>query len=194
MKKVLIVIIFISNLLLLRYWLQCDHFNDRMILSQYDIVLKVNEAIGNDVGYNSYIARFFHNKAAVEFSELLGKYLHYWDVHFVFLFYSLVNCFGILYFFLSYFNQSKKTGIQCYLLIISVLLPLLLLLNLPIPFPFQLIILAVITQSVALYGIWRFMSLYKSKGVIIIFFLLILSIWYIFVFQKDIFVQFCYNI
>ena len=194
MKKVIIILIIVFNLVLLRYWLQCEHVQNRMLFSQFDVVLKVNEAIGNDVGYNSYIARFYHNKAGVEASELLGKYLHYWDMHFVFLFYSVVNCFGLVYFVVSYFNQPKRVGVQRYLLLITLILPFFILLNPPAPFPLQIILLAMITQTLSLYGVWMFLNAYKKKGIIIIFFLLLLSIWYIFVFQKDIFVQFCYNI
>jgi hypothetical protein len=174
-------------------WLRCQKLADRFYFSNLDSQLKLDELTRNDLGYSTYIARFFHNKVLVYGSELVNKYLQFWDINFDLFFFSIVGCFGIIYGFWYLFRKEKKTFKIWLLIIALLLLPFVEIEQAPIPFAVRIILVLTPYYIFSLFGIWQFMKRHKKVGALIIGIFIFLSLWYMLVFENDIFKNFCYN-
>lgn len=193
MKIVLIVITALVELYTLIYWYGCKTLANIFTFSTFDAKLKIDDAVHNDVGFSTNIVRIFHNKAQLYTSEVFNKYINFWDIHFIVLFFTLIGCFGIVCGFWYLLNKNKRTYKVWLLFLGLLILPFIEILPIQIPNWLKVIIILIPYYILSLFGIWQFLRQHKRIGIVIIIFLIIISIWYMLVFQKDIFDNFCYN-
>jgi hypothetical protein len=191
--KILIVIIFLIEIASGSLWIRCQKLADRFYASNLDSQLKLDELVRNDVGYATYTARFFHNKMLVFGSELINKYLQFWDIRFNVLFFSIIGYFGIFYGFWQLLRKEKKTYKTWILILLLLVLPFIEIEHVSIPYWERISIVLFPYYFFSLFGIWQFIKQHKKIGVVTVTILIFISIWYMLVFQKDIFRNFCYN-
>ena len=192
-EKLLITITVLLQLYILQLWLVCQRFADGFHFSAFDTKLIIEQGIHNDGGTTTHIARFFHNKLDISLTEIIGKYLQFWDFRFLILFISLIGIFG-LFSGLWYLVQSKKKRSRIWIIItVLTILPLIEVFKISMPFWLRLFILYLPYVSFSLYGLWQFMQHHTYWGKVIVLILLVISIWYILIFQNDIIGDFCYN-
>jgi hypothetical protein len=192
-SKILITLIFLIELGSVSLWIRCQKLADRFYLSNLDSQLKLDELVRNDVGYSTYTARFFHNKMLVYGGELINKYTQFWDIRFDVFFFSIIGYFGILYGFWHLLRKEKKTYKTWIIVALLLSLPFIEIGHVSIPYWIRIIILLVPYYLFSLFGIWQFIKKHRRIGITLVTILILISIWYIIVFQKDIFKNFCYN-
>jgi hypothetical protein len=193
LAKILTILVALIEMFAIKLWLSCNSFNEAFHFSAFDVKLKVEEQVRNDVGYGVEIVRFFHNKAIVGASELLNKYLFFWETNFQALFFSLVGIFGIWCGF-WYIITSKQKRIYKWVIVSGLLLlPFIEIFSISLPFIARLVLLWLPYALFSLYGLWQFLKHTGIKGLIIVMLLLALSVWYLLALQGDIFTIFCYN-
>lgn len=180
LKKLLIILIAIFYVLIIYTQVNCNKLCETLHFTVLDSNLKLIEGINNDVGYNTYAARFFHNKAQVYVTEFFNKYLHFWDIQFGILFFSLIGYFGILYGF-WYIAVKKKNYERLFYFSLILLVPLLEIFQVPGSSNIRYILIFVSVGGFSLYGIWQLLSHHKRFGFPIIITLLLLSIYLIFI-------------
>jgi len=193
LKKLIIICIFLYELFVVHIWLGCIKLQDTFLFSQFDAQLKTEYAIGNDVGYPPVLARLFHNKIIIYTTEIINKYFSFWNTQFGALFFSIVGYFGIICGFYYLIFRAKKSLKVIGVLVVLLLIPFIQVFNIHIPFMFKLFVLIIPYYLLSAYGLWEFIRLHKRYGVIIVILLFLISLWYGIIFQKDIFVNFCYN-
>jgi hypothetical protein len=184
-NKVLLIIIIFVELNSLRLWMECQKFADRFEFSSFDVFLKLKEAINNDIGYSTYLVRFFHNKIALTLNQLTIKYLYFWDINFGVLLFSFIGYFGIICGF--WYLVESKLKLKWIILITLLLLPFIEVLKIFNPFQLRFILITAPYFIFSLYGLWQFMKFKGKKGGIFIIVLILMGIWYQLVLQKDIF-------
>jgi hypothetical protein len=190
--KFFIIGILFFEIFLISLWLPCQRIFEKLYFSSFDVLLKLDESIHNDIGYNTFLARFFHNKIIVSSTEIVNKYMLFWDIRSGLLLFSIIGYFGILYGFWTLLTKEKKT-IKLWLAIcILLLLPLIEIFNLPIPRVIRFVITTGPLYLFSLYGLWQFSIRYKKHGFIILILLAVISIWYFLVMQHDI-TTYCQN-
>lgn len=184
-QSILIVLTAVIEIVFLQVWSTCHNLSDKFHFSIFDANLKLQEAITNDVGYSTYAARFFHNKVIVYGTEFLNKYILFWDVRFDVLLFSLIGYFGILYGLWLLITTRRNYVKRLIILGIVLLLPLIEIFQLFQPFQVRFVITILPMYVISLFGLWQFMKRYKRKGLISLFVLLLLSLWYGSVLHND---------
>jgi hypothetical protein len=175
------------------FWLSCQKFADRFYYSPFDSELKLDELVHNDVRYRTYTARFFHNKISVYGNEFANTYLQYFDIRFTLMLFSIVGFFGILCGYWYLFRKKNKTYKTWVIVALLLTLPLIEMTHPPVPFIMRLGAIVVPYYILSIYGIWQFIKHHKKLGIVVVLVLIVLSIWYLAVFEKDILKNFCYN-
>jgi hypothetical protein len=192
-NKILTAIVLLIEIVTGSFWITCQKLSDRFYFSSYDVVLKIDELVHNDVGYATYTVRFFHNKLPLYSIEIINRYLQFWDLRFDVLYFSIVGYFGILYGFWHLLRKENKSYKTWAVLIGLLLLPTIEIFHLILPFAARMVVLFVPYYLFSLFGIWQFLKKHKRLGLFVVIGLILLSIWYTAVFQKEIFRNFCYN-
>lgn len=184
-KKIIISIIFLLELFVAKLWFACRDFSDSFHFSYPKMNLDLLGAVNNDQGFSTAIVRFFHNKPLFLFNQIFARYLHFWDIRFGVMFFSLAGYFGIL----AGFWYLTKTKNKYKLLIFAALLfiPFIEVFSLPLEYKFRFVILSLPYQLLSIFGYWQFTKLHQRRAILFLTILISLSIWYIGVFQKDIF-------
>lgn len=186
-KKLLILIAVGIEINSLRLFLSCRDFSGQFHFSALDMRLKLEEAIHNDVGYSTNLARAFHNKAAFTANQVLVNYLHFWDIRFGAIYFSLVGYFGI---FSGFWYLAKRKGkFSRILLILLLILPFIEVFRLISEFQIRFLLLSIPYLLLSVYGLWQFIRTNKKKGLITIVILVVLSFWYQSVFSNDVFLN-----
>src|SRR5947199_669682 len=108
-NKILTAIVLLIETVTGSFWITCQKLADKFYFSSYDVALKLDELVHNDVGYATYTVRFFHNKPSIFSIEILNRYLQFWDIQFDVLYFSIVGYFGILYGFWHVLLKENKT-------------------------------------------------------------------------------------
>jgi hypothetical protein len=191
--KICIIIIFLIELATGSLWIRCQKLADRFYSTNLDSQLKLDELVRNDIGYSTYAARFFHNKILVFGSEIINKYLQFWDIRFDVLFFTIVGCFGILYGFWYLLSKKNKTYKSWIVILVLLALPFIEIGHISLPYQVRIGGILLPFYLFSLFGIWQFIKQHKRFGAAIVMILIIISLWYMLVFQKDIFRNFCYN-
>lgn len=180
LRKLLIILIAIFYVFIAYTQVNCNKLCETLHFTVLDSNLKLLDGINNDVGYNNYTARFFHNKVQVYLAEFFNKYLHFWDIQFGILFFSLIGYFGILYgFWHIAVNEKNYERLFYFLLILFV--PLLEIFQVPGSYKLRYILIFVFLGGFSLYGIWQFLGLRKRFGFLIIITLFLLSIYLMYI-------------
>lgn len=191
--KLLITLIILLEFATGSLWIRCQKLADKFYANGLDAQLKLEEAVRNDVGYSTVAARFFHNKINVYMTEFLNTYIQFWDIRFDVLFFSIVGFFGILCGFWYMLTNKKKTYKTWLLLVVLMVWPLIEIIRVPLPYWIRIIIILIPFYVFSLYGLWQFLKHHKLLAPVVIIVLIVISAWYLLVFQTEIFMNFCYN-
>lgn len=183
-KKITIILIFFIEVWTTRLWLICSKFADFFHFSYFDMQLKIEEAVHNDKGFPSAIARIFHNKIVFFFHDTSSSYMRFWDIRFGAGFFTIIGYFGLFCGF--WYLLKSKIKFNKLIAIIYLLIPFTEVFRLIHSYQIDLIILSFPYQIISLYGIWNFIQQYNKKGLALVVVLIILSIWYIYALPQDI--------
>lgn len=184
LKKILITFIAIFYAFSIYAQVNCNKPVETLHFTVLDANLKLMEGINNDAGYNTYAARFFHNKAQVYITEFFNKYLHFWDIQFGILVFSLIGYIGILYGFWQ-LAVKKKNHDRLFYFVLALFLPMFEIFQVPASSELRHILIFVPLGVFSLYGVWKFLVLHKRFGFQFIFILLFLSIYLMYIFYND---------
>ena len=185
MKKIIILISFFVGVFALRTWFQCVNFADPIHFSSFDMSLKLIEAVHNDVGFAPNVVRIYHNKLSLGIILIFNSYLHFWDIRFMPLLISPVLYFGLWSGFWNLFKSKIKAKWIIFLVIL--LLPFVEIFKLDLEYKIRLMIIVIPMFVFSLYGLWKFIEKDKWPKSLLLVLLIIVSIWYIAIFQNDIF-------
>ena len=189
-KKIIIFIALIVGLITLVPWFKCGSFADPLHYSQFDMVLKLHEAVHNDIGFSAFAARAFHNKIALSAILIFNSYLYFWDIRFGALLFSLVGYFGILCGF--WYLTKSKMKFKWWIFSAFIVLPFIEIFHFPLPYHQRLISLTLPYQAFSVFGLWKFIEADKWKRLLFLIILITLSICYYFTFVEEIFLN-CYK-
>jgi hypothetical protein len=169
---IILIVIFVTQSLSATNWFFHNKLNERFHFSTFEILLKLQEQVYNDVGVDVLIVRFFHNKVTVGISELITKYLAYWESSFLIAILSLSGLFGILCGVWYIYSQKTASGYMLFLCFI--LAPFIEIFKLPLPETFRFGVFWLIFSVFSLYGIQQFIKSHGKIGglVVVIIFLL----------------------
>lgn len=187
LKRIIIFCVFIIELVSLRSWFVCSDLINKFHFSSFDVTLKIQEAISNDIGYAPLLARFFHNKLTFSINAVMASYLQFWDIRFGVMLFMLVGYFGI--FCGLWYLISSKYRYKWLVFIFLLLLPFIEVFHMFQLYQLRFVLLVLPYFSVSIYGIWQFMKAHKKKVQVILIILIVSSIWYNIVFSKDIFLN-----
>lgn len=182
--RITIILILFIEIWTTKLWLICSKFADFFHFSYFDLQLKIEDAVHNDKGFPSSIARFFHNKISFFVHDVFSSYMRFWDIRFGVVFFSIIGYFGLFcgFWYLLKSNIKYKQLI----VIIYLLIPFIEVFRLIHSYQLNLILLSFPYQILSIYGIWSFLSQHKKRGLALVVLLLILSIWYIYALPQDI--------
>jgi hypothetical protein len=186
-KKIVTIIAFIVGVFYLRQWFLCVNFADPIHFSAFDMSLKLQDAIHNDIGFGTNTVRIFHNKLALGAILISNSYLHFWDVRFASLLFSPVLYFGIWCGF-WYLTQSK-TKHKWFILAFLLLLPFVEIFKIGLHYFLRLGIITLPLIILSLFGLRKFIEKDSMKRTLLITILIIFSVWYLSVFGSDIFLN-----
>jgi hypothetical protein len=189
-NKLLLAVILLIQLNSLKLWFYCRDLADTFHFSTLDMQLKLQEAISNDVGFEPLIVRIFHNKVIVSINEIFKQYIHFFDIRFGAMFFSLVGYFGIVLGF--YYLIKVKMRYRRLVLAFFLLLPFLEVFRLISNFQIRFIVLVVPYVFLSVFGLSSFLVANKKGGAKALVMLIIVSIWYQFILQSDISIN-CFN-
>lgn len=193
-KKVLVIVVFAIEFISLQQWFLCKRFKDFIHFSSINLNLYLDDLIHNDIGVPLSVIRIFHNKAVVVITLLFKNYLQFWDIRFAVNLFSLVGYFGIILGFWYIFNEDKRKWYIYIVLFILFFLPLIEVLFEPnFYFPLKVILIALPYQVFSLFGAWQFLRKDSTLRAFILIFLIIISMWWYFVLQNDVF-NYCVKI
>jgi hypothetical protein len=190
--KILIFGAAVVEIFSVQFWLKCQRFSDMFHFSLLETNLKLVEKVHNDVGYNVFLVRFFHNKLYLGSNEIVNKYLAFFDSNFQALFFSLIGMLGIVCGF-WYLVTNKNRRFYKWIIFILLALPFIEVFSLPLPFFLKLGLIWLPYSLLSICGLWQFLKQSRLSRRIFVAVLIIISIWYIFVFHGDINAHFCYN-
>lgn len=190
MKKFLLIILFFIEITFIFQWKSCTNFPDNFHFSSYDIDLRLIDYIHSDGLQNVYLTRFFHNKPYVIVTDLISRYLLYWNIQFLTQFISLVGVFGMYF---GVYSMFKRSGIGKKTIFV------ILLLGIPgiemffyrlVPYSLRLVLLGGSYTLLSQFGLWQYIQKATNKKLILVIILNVISIWWFFVMRNDI-VSFC---
>lgn len=184
-KKILISIILLVELLAFRLWFACEKLADSFHISFLDDRLKLEEAIHNDTGYPIQLYRFFHNKVAFTINQVFVNYIHFWDIRFGVMLFSIIGYFGV---FIGFWYLTKvKNKYKWVIFAVLLLIPLIEIFLLPISYQLRISILVIPYQVLSMFGYWQFIKMHRRRAVVFIVILILISIWYQAAFHNEIF-------
>ncbi len=186
-QKILVIVVAFVTINSFKLFLACDNFSDTFHFSPLDMRLKLEEAIHNDMGFSVNLARFFHNKVAFSINQIFINYLHFWDVKFGVIFFSIVGYCGI--FFGFWYLIKTNSQYKWYVLAMLLLLPLIEVFRTPASYQMRLIFLAISFLFLSIFGVWQFVKNQKKKAVVLLILLVVLSLWYQMILQSDAFLN-----
>ena len=173
MKKLLIFLLSIVNIVYLRYWLSCVDLNYVYHFSAYDLQLQVIDAIHTDTS-SIFVTRFFHNKISLFVLDVFKRYTHLLDIQLLICLISFAGFFGLLLGFWYYFNSKNKKIYITLSLLIFFLFPLLeVIFNFKIAFLIKILIFWIPLFIISSFGNWSFI---RSKNTKIVFFIYLILI------------------
>jgi len=192
MKKIILVITAIIELLTLKAWFVCESFTDIFHYSSINLTYQLEIYINPFKGTPIWFIRLFHNKFIQIPINFLRFYLQFWDVRFGSIWFSLIGYFGILAGVYYIVSNKKKTVYHWLVLIILMILPCFEIILAPqIAIPFKSLYLWFPFILFSLYGIYQFLTHGKGKKrLMVIFLLLLLSLLSIFFISSE-FSRYC---
>lgn len=192
MKKIILVITAVIELLTLNAWFACESFTDIFHYSSINLMYQLEIFINPLKGTPIWFVRLFHNKFVQIPSNFLRFYLQFWDVRFGSIWFSLIGYFGILAGFYYIVSNKKKKMYHWLALLILIILPCIEIIFAPhISIPLKSLYLWLPYAIFSLYGVYQFLIHGNTKKrAVVIFLLLILSFLSIFFIPSE-FYRYC---
>jgi hypothetical protein len=184
-QRIVIIVTAIWEVFLLKNILTCSNFSSKFYISFLQERLMVDASAHNDTGYSWKFIKLFHNKIYIFIADFIDKYLQYWDPPYLISVFSIIGTFGILYGIWHIIAAKKRNKTALMVLAGLACLPLIILFNVPLPAISKEAIVTFPFYVFSLYGLWQFCKRHKTKGIIIVCILLILSIWFYLVFKDS---------
>lgn len=192
MNIIILILLSIIELITWRTWFVCQRFNDIFHYSAINISYQVDTSTNAFEGMPTQLVRLFHNKLIQISIDSLRLYFQFWDVRFESNWLSIIGYFSIFagfYYIIS--NKKKKIYHWLALTLLAVLPCIEIFINPPISLFLKSIYLWLPFCLFSLYGIYQFVTHgNRKKRVILVFILLILSIWWLWILPHTI-VNYC---
>jgi hypothetical protein len=157
-RKIILVVAVVIELIFLKQWLSCMRYPGQFHFSQFDLSLRLIEAIHNDGGVPLFIVRLFHNKIVGTVIDVYNSYTHYWDITFLVSLLSFVGVFGLLS-CVWYLFRGKLKGWAGILFAVALVFPIVeILVTYNFPFILQLGLIAIPLAIMSSVGWWHFLA------------------------------------
>ena len=179
-RKIILVVAVIIELIFLKQWLSCLRYPGQFHFSQFDLSLRLIEAIHNDGGVPLFIVRLFHNKIVGTVVDVYNSYTHYWDITFLVNLLSFVGTFG-LFSCIWYLFRGKLKGWVGILFASALVIPIAeILFTNNFSFILQLGLIAVPLAIMSFVGWWDFLAGENKLRYVLFVVLELLSILWLF--------------
>lgn len=180
MKRFILIITALVEILTLQAWFVCQSFTDIFHFRSIDVVYQLSTYINSFKGFPFWFVRLFHNKLIQDPLNFLRFYLQFWDIRFGINWFSFVGYFGI-FAAIYYIVSNKKKNIYHWIsLLMIAIIPCFEVIFAPqINLQVKSIYLWLPFISFSLYGIYEYMNHgnQKKRIIIIILLLLISLVW-----------------
>jgi hypothetical protein len=185
MMKIVIAIIAVFLVSLSLFGLkECRQFFDPLYFSAYDTSLKLVDAINNDTGFAPNTVRIFHNKLALGAMLIFDRYISFFDIKFALPVFSPIGYFGVWAGFLYLFKLRSK--LKWLLAAFFLLLPFLEVFRFIEPFRVRFVSVFLPYLLLSAFGLWMFALRGKWRKMLCLVVLIVISIWYMYIFNPDI--------
>ena len=164
MRKILIFVAFLVEILTLHRWLHCWHFTDGFYYTPPLLIDRVIGGINDDYGNLTIITHIMHNKATYLVWGFLQTFLQYWDARFLKEFISIAGCIGVYlglwYFFTKIRGNKYLRGIFLFAVVFQCIQ---ILFSPDIKFLWIILPLGITYIIFSMYGLWQFLAI-KSNA------------------------------
>lgn len=183
MKKLILFLALLVQLLALKPWLLCRNFIYHF--SVLDLNLQLIDAIHTDYG-SILVTRIFHNKPVFFILDIYKRYVHYIDIQFLTALISFVGFLGLLFGVWYFLSAKKKHKTLAILLMFIVIFPLMeILLDFKINFAVKLGLFWLPLIFFSSWGNWRFLEEKKQAALIILLFVIIFSFVFLIIYPQN---------
>lgn len=187
-KNILIGIATFVQLIIVAGWIACFDFRDQFHLRLFDVILQIEDGVHSDTGVPMILIRIFHNKVTQLFFEFIRHISKFWDTSFLVNFLSIIGFFGLLSGIYYLVKKREKTYIWILLGLLLLLQAVSVVIDLRKFFRFELVLLWVFSQIIIVYGLFHYLGQgNKLLRFTLVITLIVLSIWWYFVFKRDIY-------
>lgn len=187
MKKTLLILIFITEIITIKSWFICARFADFFHFSLLDLSLRIDESIHADGGVQIFAVRFFHNKALGIIIDVVRDFLHYWDIVFLANFLSMAGVVGLLFAFWYLFQENKTRRYVVTLFVFTIVVQLIEIFFKPnINFFIKTMFLFVPFSLISLFGWREFIKNNTKVSLWLVLTTCLLSIWWLLIFSDNI--------
>lgn len=177
--------------LLLNLIFICKNYNGNFHFENHVISFHLNELIQTEESTSITITRFFHNKISVFIFDLFSRYLQFFNIFYLINILSIFGVFGLFYFYFSIFKEEKINKFFKFFSIILLLIPFLEIFQFnKHVFVIKIIMLIIPYQIASFLGILFFIRKGDFIKILICSLLILLSIGWFIVFNKEI-LSFC---
>ena len=185
-RYVILIFLVILFAYLLKTHLSCSNYNGNFHYSFYVNSFHLNELISSEDQVPIFVARLFHNKITIFLFDIFNRYIQFFNVNYLINILGLAGLFGLFYFYysISAFKAGRK--IVRIFAIVTLLLPFLEIFQLTKQtFFLKILYLILPYQAITLMGFSFFLKQNKPISYAIYFLLLLMSIGWIMVFQRE---------
>lgn len=182
-----VILIFLITLFgyLLKTHLSCANYNGNFHYSSHVVSFHLNELISGERQVPIFIVRLFHNKITIFLFDIFNRYIQFFNIFYLINIIGLAGLFGLFYFYFYFFAYTENRFIKIFAVFI-LLLPFLEIFQLTKQtFFLKMLYLILPYQTIALVGFFFFLKQNKRISYIIYFLLLLMSIGWIIVFQRE---------
>lgn len=185
-KNILLLPFLIVIALYSGFWTNCTRLSDLFYFSEFDLRLRIIEAINNDEGIPLLIVRIFHNKVIGFILDVYRHILHFWDVNFLVWLISFLGIFSFVYgLYLLRFKRKRKL-IGVLFLTLASLQFLEVIIKFDFLYKWKFFILLFLYSSISLVGLSEFIKRNSFRiSISLIMILFLLSIWWMNFFSEN---------
>ena len=177
MRKALIIIVWIVELLSIIRWHGCWLFKNIFYFTSSALSVRVIDAINLNKGMPVLLTHFMHNKVIYLVWGGLQGLLQYWDIRFLKEFIGIIGAFGIFSAFWYLLTSSRKNIYVWFLFAFCLVISLIEMFFQPdIIYVWKLLVFGSAFQLLSLFGLWQFLKQKNSKRYLFVIVLLVISI------------------
>jgi hypothetical protein len=177
MRKALIIIVWIVELLSIIRWHGCWLFKNIFYFTSSALSVRVIDAINLNKGMPVLLTHFMHNKVIYLVWGGLQGLLQYWDIRFLKEFIGIIGAFGIFFAIWYLLTSSRKNIYVWFLFAFCLVISLIEMFFQPdIIYVWKLLVFGSAFQLLSLFGLWQFLKQKNSKRYLFVIVLLVISI------------------